>query len=50
MPLIHGVAIVGKYNEPLFLLTPQSEGSKSLNLQYIMHSSLDIIEEKRLKR
>ena len=43
---IVAVSFVGKQNEPIYFFS-EDDTSESLNLQMIIHSSLDIIEEKR---
>lgn len=44
---IVGVAFIGKQNEPLYFYSESDDSSESINLQMIIHSSLDIVEEKR---
>ena len=50
MVKIFSLAFIGKLNEPLYLLTLTDDEATSLELQYIMHSALDIVEEKKLRR
>jgi hypothetical protein len=40
------VAFLGKLNEPLYFHCDE-EYSESLHIQMLIHSSLDIVEEKR---
>lgn len=46
---VYCIAFVGKNNEPIFVAANVEE-SEALQLQYIAHSALDIIDEKRGKR
>lgn len=43
---IFSVAFVGKSNEPLYFYSKE-ETSEYLHLQMIVHSCLDVIEEKK---
>lgn len=55
---IAAFGIIGKYNEPIYLISDQKDqppddtevGSESLHLQSIIFTSLDVIEEKRGKK
>eukprot|EP00798_Chlamydomonas_sp_ICE-L_P008016 gene8016-1246_t len=47
--MIAAVAIVGAQNNPLYVRTfPNSEGDEALKVHYMVHCSLDTIEEKLL--
>ena len=46
---VYCVAFVGKNNEPIFV-SSNVEESEALQLQYIAHSALDVIDEKRGKK
>jgi hypothetical protein len=43
---IVALAFIGKYNEPLFFYS-EEDTNEYLNLQMIICSSLDVVEEKR---
>lgn len=44
------IAFVGKQNEPLFFLAPEeADVNDSLHLQMIVHSALDVVDEKKKK-
>lgn len=43
---IYCVAFVGKFNEPLYFFSKE-ESSSTLHLQMIVHSCLDVVEERK---
>lgn len=45
---IVALAYIGKFNEPLFFYC-EEDNNEYLNLQMIISSSLDVVEEKRKK-
>jgi len=44
--MVFSVAFIGKNNEPLYFYSEEDE-VETLNLQMIVHSSLDVIDERR---
>ena len=43
---VYCVAYVGKFNEPLYFYSKE-ETSENLHLQMIVHSCLDVVEERK---
>lgn len=43
---VHCVAYVGKFNEPLYFYSKE-DTSENLHLQMIVHSCLDVVEERK---
>jgi len=50
MVFFHSIAYIGKNNEPLFFLANTEDEFRSIELQHIIHNSLDIIGEKKSRK
>jgi len=49
MAIFIAIAFVSKHNQPLFFFAPEEDMNDSLHLQMIVHSALDVVDEKRKK-
>ena len=43
---VYCVAYIGKFNEPLYFYSKE-DAAESLHLQMIVHSCLDVVEERK---
>jgi len=48
--VIAAVAVIGRNNNPLYLKTHGSDGSQKQFFHFVVHASLDVIEEKVKRR